>query len=259
MTSFRRSADTVWHTILKRAEAKQVCFSMTAAPQARPPHQLGGAHPVLPISRALSRRNFSLRGDYFKNISSVPFSTPFFKMDNDSSVSMQHQPALPSAYWYPKPERCGIPEAHYSMLTRLHFLGTLALLAAELFVDSCTCTQPPRGVVMTDTAAVTRPDYDAWSKVLHAHIKPSTLRGIPVNAVDYDGEQNEREKCNVQEVCREVVVMMLAYLAGGSCCQAGAAANSVRPTKLLFVPTVVPPYVRTHTRLFKNHLTFFTT
>lgn len=74
------------------------------------------------------------------------------------------------------------------MLTRLQFLGVLTALAAEISVNSCTSRQGKAPLVMADRAAVTGPDYDAWGKVLQAHIKPTTLRGIAVNAVDYDGE-----------------------------------------------------------------------
>lgn len=37
-------------------------------------------------------------------------------------------------------------------------------------------------------AQMTSPDYAAWDALLKAHVKPSEMRGIGVNVVDYDGE-----------------------------------------------------------------------
>lgn len=35
------------------------------------------------------------------------------------------------------------------------------------------------------------PDYGIWEALLKAHVKPTLIRGIPVNSVDYAGEAYE--------------------------------------------------------------------
>lgn len=76
------------------------------------------------------------------------------------------------------------------MLSRLHFLGTLVLAATtEIHIpNSCTQHQERQQQQQPAIVMTNGPNYDAWESVLKAHIKPDTLRGIPVNSVDYNGE-----------------------------------------------------------------------
>lgn len=69
------------------------------------------------------------------------------------------------------------------LLTRAYFLGRIVLLAAGGL--SAAYTSLPARPVVAEMAK--SPDYGVWEAVLKAHVKPTTIRGIPVNAVDYEG------------------------------------------------------------------------
>lgn len=76
------------------------------------------------------------------------------------------------------------------MLTRLHFLGILVLAAtAKIYIpNSYTQQQQSQHQQHPTEVMANGPNYDAWDSVLKAHVKPDTLRGIPMNSVDYDGK-----------------------------------------------------------------------
>ena len=70
-----------------------------------------------------------------------------------------------------------------TLLTRAGFVGRVAVLAAGGLLTSVTSSPKE-----TLCAQMTTPDYGAWEALLKAHVKPSEMRGIGVNVVDYDGE-----------------------------------------------------------------------
>lgn len=65
------------------------------------------------------------------------------------------------------------------LLTRAIFVGRVAVLATGGLLSIGT----PKTL-----CAMTSPDYNAWEALVKAHVKPSEIRGIGVNAVDYEGE-----------------------------------------------------------------------
>lgn len=70
------------------------------------------------------------------------------------------------------------------MLARIHFLGRIALLSTGIW--AVWSRQLPSFAVTENMGE--EPDYSVWDRVLKAHVKPTVIRGIPLNAVDYDGE-----------------------------------------------------------------------
>lgn len=69
-----------------------------------------------------------------------------------------------------------------ALLTRAGFIGRVAVLATGGLLTSVSSSPKPL------CAQMTTPDYSAWEAMLKAHVKPSEIRGIGVNVVDYDGE-----------------------------------------------------------------------
>lgn len=71
-------------------------------------------------------------------------------------------------------------------LTRAHFLRRAVAIAigGASFVASNSHPQ----LVKADSVEMSRsPDFSVWDALLKAHVKPTTMRGIPVHAVDYEG------------------------------------------------------------------------
>lgn len=75
------------------------------------------------------------------------------------------------------------------LFTRAHFLGHLSLIATTGLSTVCNQKQ----AVTVDMSQ--SPDYGIWEALLKAHVKPTLIRGIPVNSVDYAGEAYEIYSC----------------------------------------------------------------
>lgn len=71
-----------------------------------------------------------------------------------------------------------------ALLTRAGYIGRVAVLAAGGLLTSVT-SSPKTSICAQMT---TSPDYGAWEALVKAHVKPSEIRGIGVNVVDYDCE-----------------------------------------------------------------------
>lgn len=68
-------------------------------------------------------------------------------------------------------------------LGRAGFIGRIAVLATGGLLT--LGTPAPK----TLCSQMTTPDYDAWDALVRAHVRPSQLRGIGVNVVDYQGKK----------------------------------------------------------------------
>lgn len=75
----------------------------------------------------------------------------------------------------------------YIVLTRAYFLGRVLLLTAGGLSVSYTSPPPTRAAAITAEMATSCPDYEAWDAAVKAHVRPSEIRGITLNAVDYQG------------------------------------------------------------------------
>lgn len=75
-----------------------------------------------------------------------------------------------------------------ALLTRAHFVGRVAVLttAGVLSVAKTSSNNPALCAEMA-AGNVKSPDFAAWDSIVKAHVKPSEIRGIAVNAVDYQG------------------------------------------------------------------------
>lgn len=71
-----------------------------------------------------------------------------------------------------------------ALITRAHFVGRAAVLAAAGALSVTTTSSPKHPCAEMASAA---PDYAAWDSVVKAHVKTSEIRGIPLNVVDYQG------------------------------------------------------------------------
>lgn len=80
-------------------------------------------------------------------------------------------------------------DAMISLLTRANFVGRVAVLTTAGLLSSVanTSSHPALCAEMANTGNVKSPDFAAWDSVVKAHVKPSEIRGIAVNAVDYAG------------------------------------------------------------------------
>lgn len=76
-----------------------------------------------------------------------------------------------------------------ALLTRAQFVGRVAVLTtagvlsvAKPSSHPALCAEMAAGNVKQQS-----PDFAAWDSIVKAHVKPSEIRGIAVNAVDYQG------------------------------------------------------------------------
>lgn len=73
-----------------------------------------------------------------------------------------------------------------ALLTRAGFLGRVAVVATGSLLSFGASSPKPL------CAEMTTPDYAAWDALVKAHVKPSEIRGIGLNAVDYEGESSKQ-------------------------------------------------------------------
>lgn len=74
-----------------------------------------------------------------------------------------------------------------ALLTRAGFAGRVAVLAtAGLLSAGTPSVEPGLCGEMTSSNKIS-PDYGVWESLIKAHVKPSEIRGIRVNSVDYEG------------------------------------------------------------------------
>jgi len=71
-----------------------------------------------------------------------------------------------------------------ALLIRARFIGRVAALATGGLLTFGASHNPKPALC----SEMTSPDYAAWEALLKAHVRPSSIRGIEVNAVDYQGD-----------------------------------------------------------------------
>lgn len=116
-----------------------------------------------------------------------------------------------------------LPSPAYCLVAALAVIAT-AIATVPKHLPTCT-------MIQTESKP---PDYGVWEAVLQRHVKPSSIRGIPVHSVDYEGE------CHP---CRRVIHgssvrtlgsrMKAAVIQVDVVCVTGVASNNVEENTLL--------------------------
>lgn len=105
------------------------------------------------------------------------------------------------------------------LLTRAHFLGRVLLLTAGGLSVFYTSPPPTRAAAITGEMAISSPDYEAWDAAVRAHVRPTEIRGIGLNSVDYQGKCccccRGRGVVQVGPACEHARQVCMA---GASCC-----------------------------------------